>query len=101
MAVTTVGRTYSDFKGVDFSNSDVSLYRSPDSVNMWKNYDNGEGIETRPGMELLGEFDNQINGIHFYRISNTLQVIVHAGTKLYKWNNYPQNLWIQFCYTRE
>lgn len=91
MAVETVSRKYSNFKGVDFSNSEVNLYRSPDSVNMWKNYDNGEGIETRPGMTLLGEFDGQIFGLFFYKVQNTIQAIVHSGTKLYTWNNYPQN----------
>ena len=91
MAVTTVNRTYSNFRGVDFSNSEVNLYRSPDSINMWKNYDNGEGIETRPGMTLLGEFGSQIFGLFFYKIQDTLQVIVHAGTKLYRWTNYPNS----------
>ena len=91
MAVTTVNRTYSNFRGVDFSNSEVNLYRSPDSINMWKNYDNGEGIETRPGMTLLGEFGSQIFGLFFYKVQDTLQVIVHAGTKLYRWTNYPNS----------
>lgn len=91
MAVQTVNRTYSNFRGVDFSNSEVNLYRSPDSINMWKNYDNGEGIETRPGMTLLGEFGSQIFGLFFYKIQDTLQVIVHAGTKLYRWTNYPNS----------
>ena len=89
MAVETVNRKYSGFRGVDFSNSEVNLYRSPDSVNMWKNYDDGEGIETRPGMTLLGEFGSRIYGLFFYKVDNTLQVLVHAGTKLYKWTNYP------------
>ena len=92
MAVETVNRIYSNFRGVDFSNSEVNLYRSPDSVNMWKNYDDGEGIETRPGMTLLGEFGSQIFGLFFYRVQNNLQVIVHAGTKLYRWNNFPYHL---------
>ena len=91
MAIETVNRTYSNFRGVDFSNSEVNLYRSPDSVNMWKNYDNGEGIETRPGMQLLGNFGSQVFGLFFYKIQDTLQVIVHSGTKLYKWTNYPNN----------
>ena len=89
MAVQTVSRLYNNFRGVDFSNSDVSLYRSPDSINMWKNYDNGEGIETRPGMMLLGNFSSQIYGLFFYKVQNAIQVIVHTGTKLYKWNNFP------------
>lgn len=91
MAVETVNRTYSNFRGVDFSNSEVNLYRSPGSINMWKNYDNGEGIETRPGMTLLGEFGSQIFGLFFYKVQDTLQVIVHAGTKLYRWTNYPNS----------
>lgn len=91
MAITTVNRKYSNFRGVDFSNSEVNLYRSPDSVNMWKNYDDGEGIETRPGMTLLGDFTDPIYGLFFYKIQDTLQVIVHAGTKLYKWTNYPNS----------
>lgn len=91
MAIQTTNRVYSNFRGVDFSNSEVNLFRSPDSVNMWKNYDEGDGIETRPGMTLLGEFGSQIFGLFFYKIQNTMQVIVHAGTKLYKWNNYPNS----------
>lgn len=91
MAVETVNRKYSNFRGVDFSNNEVNLYRSPDSVNMWKNYDDGEGIETRPGMTLLGDFGSQIFGLFFYKIQDTMQVIVHAGTKLYRWTNYPNS----------
>ena len=91
MAVETVNRKYSNFRGVDFSNNEVNLYRSPDSVNMWKNYDDGEGIETRPGMTLLGDFGSQIFGLFFYKIQDSLQVIVHAGTKLYRWVNYPES----------
>lgn len=91
MAVETVNRIYSNFRGVDFSNSEVNLYRSPDSVNMWKNYEDGEGIETRPGMTLLGEFGSRIYGLFFYKVQNTLYVIVHAGTKLYRWNNFPNS----------
>ena len=91
MAVETVNRKYSNFRGVDFSNNEVNLYRSPDSVNMWKNYDDGEGIETRPGMTLLGDFGSQIFGLFFYKIQDTIQVIVHAGTKLYRWTNYPNS----------
>ena len=91
MAVETVNRIYSNFRGVDFSNSEVNLYRSPDSVNMWKNYDIGEGIETRPGMTLLGEFGSRIFGLFFYKVQNVLYVIVHSGTKLYRWTNYPQS----------
>ena len=43
-----VTRKVDNFAGVDFSNSDTNLSRSPDSLNMWKNYkNNSAGIETR------------------------------------------------------
>lgn len=80
-------RNYKNFKGVDFSNrkDEVSLYRSPDALNVWRNYSgsNGRCIETRPTLELLSEFDNTIFGIFFYEINQESHMIVHCGTKLY------------------
>lgn len=89
--VETKSRIYQTFSGVDFSSEEVKTYRSPDSVNMWKDYNNetGKGIETRPGMTLLGQFPLQINGLFFYKVQDSLNVLVHSGTKLLRWNNYP------------
>ena len=98
--IEQVKRIYSNFRGVDFTNSDVALTRSPNSKNMWKNYNDGEGIETRPGMTLLGEFEGQIYGLFFYKIEDEIQTIVHAGTKLYRWSNFP-NKPIQTVLIRE
>ena len=93
MAVNTVSgnlitRTYRDFRGVDFSNrkDEVSLYHSPDALNMWKNYKNtnGKAIETRPDIELLKEFSETIYGLFFYTANGRKYRIVHAGTNLYK-----------------
>ena len=79
-----VTRKVDNFAGVDFSNSDTNLSRSPDSLNMWKNYkNNSAGIETRPDMELVEEYDNTIFGLFFYDVENTTHKIVHCGTKLY------------------
>ena len=79
-----VTRKVDAFAGVDFSNSDTNLSRSPDSLNMWKNYkNNSTGIETRPDMELVEEYNNTIFGLFFYDIGNTTHKIVHSGTKLY------------------
>ena len=79
-----VTRKVDNFAGVDFSNSDTNLARSPDSKNMWKNYKkNSAGIETRPDVELVAEYDNTIFGLFFYDIGNTTHKIVHCGTKLY------------------
>lgn len=79
-----VTRKVDNFAGVDFSNSDTNLARSPDSLNMWKNYkNNSAGIETRPDMELVEEYNNTIYGLFFYDIGNNTHKIVHSGTKLY------------------
>ena len=79
-----ITRKVDNFAGVDFSNSDTNLARSPDSLNMWKNYkNNSAGIETRPDMELVEEYNNTILGLFFYDVDNTTHKIVHSGTKLY------------------
>ena len=83
---TLITRNYADFRGVDFSNKEVSLNRSPDSKNMWKDYKNnlGKCIETRPDIEKVETYDNTIFGLFFYKVGNTEMEIVHCGTKLYK-----------------
>ena len=79
-----VTRKVDNFAGVDFSNGDTHLSRSPDSLNMWKNYKNNSAeIETRPDMELVEEYDNTIFGLFFYDVGNVTHKIVHCGTKLY------------------
>lgn len=84
-----ITRSYASFRGVDFTGGLVSRFRSPDSKNMWKNYLDDDCIQTRPGMELIGEFDYEIFGLFFYVKNNITKVLVHSGTKLYLWNNYP------------
>ena len=92
MATTVSGnlitRSYRDFRGVDFSNrpDEVTLYHSPDALNVWKNYKNtnGKAIETRPDIELLKEFSETIYGLFFYTYNGKEYRIVHAGTNLYK-----------------
>lgn len=83
-----VKRIVDSFAGVDFSNSDTNLLRSPDALNMWKNYkNNSAGVETRPDMELVEEYDNTIFGLFFYEYGNEVHKIVHCGTKLYDNHN--------------
>ena len=86
---TAIKRTYTNFKGVDFANdpSLVNLSRSPDALNVWRNYSNSQEncIETRPGYVKLGDFESNINGIYMYDNKG----LVHAGTSLYLWNNFP------------
>ena len=61
-----ITRKYSNFKGVDFSDNNVNLYRSPNALNMWKKYEESECIQTRPGMKLLENFGNNILGLFFF-----------------------------------
>ena len=81
-----ISRIYSGFRGVDFRGEEINLVRSPDSINMWKDYKKTESISTRPGMQLMTglSFGATINGIFFYKAADTEMMIVHSGTKLYK-----------------
>lgn len=84
---TLITRNYNGFRGVDFSNrkDEISLNRSPDALNMWKNYksNNGKCIETRPDVELLEEYSDTIFGHFFYTKNGVTHEIVHSGDKLY------------------
>lgn len=80
-----ITRVYSSFRGVDFRGEEVNLTRSPDSLNMWKDYREIESIRTRPKLESYISFDsNNIWGVFFYKVGNTEMMLVHVGTKLYK-----------------
>lgn len=79
-----VTREYKNFRGIDFRDGDVSIVRSPDSLNMWRDYSKSNGISTRPELELVDTYDNTVWGVFFYRVGNTDMRIVHSGTKLYR-----------------
>lgn len=78
-----VSRIYSNFRGVDFRGEEINLSRSPDSLNVWKDYTETESIRTRPGMALSVAFTAPVYGIFFYKGNQ----IVHSGNKLYKVQN--------------
>ena len=81
---TLITRNYSQFRGVDFTDDEVSLYRSPDSLNMWKDYRQlGKCIETRPDVVLSQHLDNAIWSIFFYKVGMIEHTIIHSGTKLF------------------
>lgn len=80
MAGEKVTRIYGNFRGADFRGEEINLVRSPDCLNVWKDYKETESIRTRPDMELLESFDNTVWGVFFFE--DTL--LVHSGTKLYK-----------------
>ena len=75
-----VSRIYSNFRGVDFRGEEINLVRSPDSLNVWKDYKETESIRTRPGMSLCVPSAGIVYGIFFYND----EMIVHSGSVLYK-----------------
>lgn len=79
-AGTIIPRIYSGFRGVDFRGEEINLTRSPDALNVWKDYRETESIRTRPGMELKTSFNAPVYGVFFYKSFQ----LVHSGTKLYK-----------------
>ena len=91
--LTPIKRIYRNLAGVDFTNdpSKVQLNRSPNCINMWKNYESTQGqcVETRPGIQILESFENSIYGMYIYNINDKKVMIVHAGNKLYEWTNFP------------
>ena len=88
---TGIKRTYADFTGVDFLDepSLIDIRRSPDALNVWKNYRDNQGtcIETRPGYRKIARIgNNKINGLYIFSLT---KAIVHSGTSLYEWTNFP------------
>ena len=79
-----VPRVYSSFRGVDFRGEEINLVRSPDALNVWKDYKEIDSIRTRPEIELKESFDTPIWGVFFYNVGNTEMMLIHSGTKLYK-----------------
>ena len=77
---SVVTRVYQSFRGVDLRGDDISLRRSPDALNMWRNYKRLEGIETRPSMQAHTAFSDAVYGLFFYKG----YLLVHSGSKLYR-----------------
>ena len=80
----SIARIYTGFRGVDFRGDEINLKRSPDSLNVWKDYKEIDSIRTRPGMKGLASFDDTVYGVFFYKVGSTDMMIVHSGTRLYK-----------------
>ena len=76
-----VSRIYSGFRGVDFRGEEINLIRSPDSLNVWKDYKETESIRTRPGLKLVEQFTNPILGIFFHKHRDTSFWIIGEETR--------------------
>ena len=75
-----ITRVYGSFRGVDFRGEEINLSRSPDSLNVWRDYKETESIRTRPGMKLHAAFNEPIYNISFFKGT----MLVHSGKHLYK-----------------
>ncbi len=77
-----VSRIYSGFRGADFRGNEINLSRSPDCLNVWKDYKETDSIRTRPGLALNRAISGSLNGIYFYKG----QMLIHSGKMLYNEN---------------
>lgn len=76
-----ISRIYANFRGCDFRGEEINLTRSPDCLNVWRDYKETESIRTRPGLERANNLTHgdKIYGVYFY----SDMMIVHSGEKLY------------------
>ena len=86
-----VSRVYSNFRGADFRGEEVNLTRSPDCINIWKDYKETESIRTRPGLAKIASFDAPVYGVFFYKGT----MFVHSGKDIYDATD-PNRL---YCFT--
>ena len=75
-----ITRIYTNFRGADFRGEEINLVRSPDCLNVWKDYKETESIRTRPGLDLRATFSEPVYGVFFYKGF----VLIHSGTTLYR-----------------
>lgn len=78
-----VTRKYSNFRGVDFRGEDCSLNRSPDSLNVWRDYKKLASIETRPGLERIVTMDKGVKSMKWHK--GNLYFVGGDGY-VYRWN---------------
>lgn len=78
-----ITRKYTNFRGADFRGEEINLRRSPDCLNVWKDYKYTESIRTRPGLALHTAFNAPVYGIYFYNG----YLLAHSGNTLYKVQN--------------
>lgn len=98
-------RLYSDLAGCDFTNdpAKVSLNRSPNCVNMYKDYTSTDGncIQTRPGLTPMFErnaktyltiskkdYKCKVNGIFVFKKEHQKKILFHINNNLYV-SDYP------------
>lgn len=89
-----INRIYGGLRGVDFSSDagNVGLSRAAGSVNMYRTYSAklGECVATRPGFRRFSScLGAPIYGIFTAAFAGGKKAVIHAGSKLLEWSNYP------------
>jgi hypothetical protein len=89
MAIETgdkITRKYSNFRGVDFRGDECDPNRSPDALNMWRNYKKLACVETRPGVDHIHYHEHGVrsmawmNGkLHYLTTSGDVIRVVREG----------------------
>lgn len=92
-----IPRIYSNFRGVDFRGEEINLVRSPDSLNVWKDYRETESIRTRPGLKKEETFSNPVQHIDIFKGQWLVQawktLYVHKPNETPDWEAiYPREL---------
>lgn len=86
-------RRFASLRGVDFSSdpSEVSSSHFTMLENMWRDPEAADGMatETFPGYRTFARFDAPIHGIYRHRVGGEDHLVVHTGTKLYR---FPERL---------
>lgn len=80
MAISTgdkVTRKYENFRGVDFRGDECAINRSPDALNVWRNYRKPYGIETRPALKHIFGYSKRITSMKWH--GNTLLFFADDG----------------------
>lgn len=73
-----ITRRYDGFRGVDFRSNECALNRSPDALNVWRNYHELASIETRPALKhFCREPQNRVIDMEF--IGDDLYYITAGG----------------------
>lgn len=79
-----ITRVYGNFRGVDFRGEEINISRSPDSLNVWRDYKSTDSIKTRPAFKDIFENNNTSNkvvhGIYFFKGT----MLAHVGSSIYK-----------------
>ena len=79
-----ISRIYGSFRGVDFRGEEINLSRSPDAVNMWKDYRETESIRTRPALKMVADFlpsDAAVHSMYIHKMANgAARLYVHYNS---------------------